>query len=213
MHAVRVGLAAVLGSLTLCACELGDPVGGGPVGQDTTVTLLGTPALDGFVGGNGAVLTSGGGFMGDIASVPNFGFRQFFSFAINTIPPGSTVVSATLRLFQMGAVGNPFTDLGSVVVDHVDYGTALDALDYAIAPLSIVGTLSSTDVAEYKQITVTPQVQLDVASTSPRSQFRLRWSAADFNTDGQSDYVPFVEAGQIGGNEPMLVVRYRAPAP
>jgi hypothetical protein len=100
-----------------------------------------------------------------------------------------------------------------VLADHVDFGPALDPADYAAAPLSTVGILSNTTVLEYKQITVTAQVQLDVASLSPRSQFRLRWSTADFINDLSADFVPFTEADQVGGNTPVLVVRYRAPVP
>lgn len=214
MHGRRVGLTAVMCALALGGCELGDPVGGGPGGQETTVNLASTAALDGFAGGNGAIGTASTlTLTGDISSVTNNGFRQFFSFDVSGIPAGSSIVSATLRLHQTAVSGNPYTDLGDVVVDHMDYGLSLDPGDYAAAPLAAnIGTLSTDDDFVYKQLAVASQVRADIMAPRVRSQFRLRFSTADYSNDGQSDFVQFADA-DASTNNPVLVVRYRAPVP
>ena len=214
MRGRGVGLVAVLGPLALGACELGDPVNGGPgTGADTTVNILSTPTLDGYAGSNGASGTAlAQGLTGDLLSLASVGFRQFYSFDISAIPSGSTIVSATVRLHQGGTAGSPYGLLGNVLLDHVDYGAVLEAADYAVPALSTPGTLSTNTTLEYKQLAVTAQVQADITASRTRSQFRLRFSTADFSNNGLSDHVEFTDA-EAPGNNPVLIVRYRAPVP
>ena len=54
--------------------------------------------------------------------------RQFYSFELTGIPSNASVRSATLRLYQANVEGTPYGigNLGSVIVDHVNYDTSLD---------------------------------------------------------------------------------------
>ena len=199
---------AVLGLCALVACELGGSGNGGNgPGPDVTVTLGSTASLDGWVRTDGNAQTTNG-LTGDLSVVTGQGYRQFFSFDLSTIPPGSTVTSATLRLYQAFVIGSPYTELGSVAVDHLDYGDMLCCGDYDAAALASAGTLSSDASVGYKQLVVTARVQADLAAARTRTQFRLRFSAADFTNDGGSDNAQFNEAEAPGGNLPQLVVTY-----
>jgi hypothetical protein len=208
----------LLGVCALAACELGEAptggLGGGGGGEQMTVTLSSLASLDGWIRTDGNGATAGGqGLTGDLGTVANQGYRQFYSFDLSSIPAGSQIVSATLRLYQATVVGAPYTELGNVIVDHVDYGPTLEGTaDFGVAPLAgNVGTLSSAATAEYKTLVVTARVQADVSALRTRSQYRLRFSTADFSNDAGSDFVQFTEAESPGGNNPQLVVIYREP--
>ena len=201
--------ALVLGAATLGGCGSG---GGddGPV----TVGLGSDPALDGWVESDGTVSTAGGGpLVGDFdAFQPNVGYRQFFSFSLAGIPAGAVVTSATLQLHQQFSVGDPFANHGVVVVDHVDYGAALDAADYGGNTLTAnVGTIAPDTVNGVRTLDVTSRVQADLAAARTRSQYRVLWSVLDTDNDGVNDYVQFTDAeNSINGlgTVPVLLVTY-----
>ena len=122
--------------------------------------------------------------------------RQFFSFDFSNIPTTATVDPAILRLYQAPQVGAPFNDLGSVVVDHVDYGTTLDNPpgDYDGGLLALMGVFSTSATTGYQTLNVTTQVASDLASMRGYSQYRLRFSPLEINNDTDPDYVQFTDA-------------------
>ena len=210
--AVRGAIAAA-GMVTFAAmASCGkSPAAPGPA---TTLTLSSTASLDGWIQSNGTVVADGGGpLVGDFElQKPGVGYRQFYSFDLSTLPAGATIVSATLRLYQVSAVGAPFTLLGNVLVDHVNVGTSLDAADYnAVALTSNLGILSNAGTAGYKTLNVLVAVQADRAANRTRAQFRLRMSLLDSNNDGKNDYVTFTdfEDSCCAVNQPpQLVIEY-----
>ena len=210
------GFSATIGLCALLACELDTGAtgpGNGPgTGPEVTVNLLSTAGLDGYVRSDGNSGTTGGpAITGDLdAVVPAVGFRQFYSFDLSSLPAGSNITSATLRLYQASLGGNPYVDLGNVIVDHVDYGAALGAAAYNVTALaSNVGVLSSDATIAYKTLVVTARVQADVAATRTRAQFRLRFSTTDSNNDAGSDFAQFTDAEFPGASVPILEVKYR----
>ncbi|MGH7701129.1 MAG: hypothetical protein ACREMJ_11510 [Gemmatimonadales bacterium] len=213
-----------IGSLTavaLCAslgCELEDGGGGnGGGGPELTVTLPSDSLLDGWIRDEGNFQRTGSQvIVGDVVvGGVSRGHRGFYSFDISVIPSGSTVTSATLRLYQFNFAGSPYAELGNVVVDHLDYGATIGGLeDYsATAFVSGMGPLSTNTTVEYKTLGVTARVQADVAAGRTRSQYRLRFSNADFSNDGSADFVQFSDAEFFTADVPQLVVKYREPAP
>jgi hypothetical protein len=219
MRAARVGLVALLGSLALWACELGDPVDGGSgggLGPEQTVTLSSTGTLDGWVRVDGTLQETGTQVIVGDADVTGFSraTRGFYSFPLATIPAGATVTSAELRVNQIFVTGTPYGSLGSVVADHVDYGATLDASDYNNATLlaSSIGTVSVNTALGFKSLFVTARVQADVAAPRPRAQFRLRFSGAESNNNGSGDYAQFTDGEYaLAASRPQLVVKYRVP--
>lgn len=185
-----------------------------PTGPTETLTIVATSSLDGWVTSSGAVQTAAGGPMtGDAdALTPGVSFRQFYSFDLSGVPAGAEVELATLRLYQASSAGTPYTSLGNVVVDHVNYGALLTAAAFdQTAIASSIGVLSSNATIEYKTLAVTSAVQDDVSIGRARSQFRLRMSIIGSDNDGTNDSVTFSDAelSCCLGQPPQLVITYR----
>lgn len=118
--------------------------------------------------------------VGDNAT--NLYVRGFFSFDISSIH--STIVSATLRLYQTLSTGAPY-DLGNLIVDHVNYGTLeANVTDFNGNDLTRgLASTSDSDNSEWKEFDVKAAVQADIDARNT-SQFRVR-----FNTNTDSDGV------------------------
>jgi len=175
----------------------------------TTVTLNSTFGVDGFVTSGGSVVTWTQAMAGD--TVVDTGVRGFVSFDIGTLPSGSNIISATLRIYQEAVNGAPYTDLGNLLVDHLDYGGTLVGADYNSAPIQAnIGTLSTDAVIEFKTLDVTLRLQDDIDNTRTRSQYRLLFP---IETDNDSvEDAAFFTSANIGGNTPELVVTYESVA-
>ncbi|MDH5487739.1 MAG: hypothetical protein OEY53_09590, partial [Gammaproteobacteria bacterium] len=134
---------------------------------------------------------------GDVEEFPGIStaYRQFYSFDLAKIPLGTIVTAAILRLYQASVSGLPYDGtMGSVVVDHVNYGTALEGTDFAAATLlGNAGTLSRDANLGYKILEVTGQMESDLNNARLRSQYRLRFSLSDANLDDNDDYVQYTD--------------------
>lgn len=169
---------------------------------DVTPIVIGsTQDMDGFITFDGATYTAtvngGAPRTGDDESfLAGSIARQFFSFDLSNIPTDVSVNAATLRLYQMApTVGAPFSVLGSVLADHVDYGAALDASDGDFDNLlGLIGTLSTNDSPGYRTLNVAAQVKSDLAGGLGHSQYRLRFSPVEINNNSSSDYVQYTDA-------------------
>jgi hypothetical protein len=201
-------------SLALSACGGGGALAGG--GETLALVASSVPAEDGVVLSDQTVRTDGVfPQVGDLG-MPGSSFvgRQFFSFDLSAVPPGSIVTSAVLRLDVFIVVGEPFTSLGSVVVDHLDYGT-LDFNDFAARALTEgLGPLATDPSLGAKTLDVTAVVALDVARGRTRSQFRLRFWPKESDGDISNDFASFAEAEAAvtgNGQPPALALLLRVP--
>jgi hypothetical protein len=138
----------------------------------------------------------------------NTGCRGFVSFDIGSIPPGATIISATLRMYQEAVNGRPYADLGNIMVDHIDYGSTLDGADYSLLALKeAIGTISNNAALEFKILDVTESLQDDMDHGRTRSQYRLLFPT---QTDNDSvEDAAFFTSANIGGHTPELVVTYQ----
>jgi hypothetical protein len=189
--------------------------GGSGDGGSVTIRILGDPALDGIILTDGTAVAAGGGpATGDIdAVVPGVGGRVLYSFPLGAIPPGATLQSVTLELHQRLVIGTPYATHGVVVLDHLDYGPALDFGDFNLVALAPSFAVASADTTlGMKSVTVTAQVLADLAAARPNSQYRLRFSTLDTNNDGANDVAGWEDAELSGGSpvgsEPKLIVTY-----
>jgi len=161
-----------------------------------TLSIESVYGLDGWVRSDGdANWDRGGPLTGDMdADYPGLWYRQFYSFDISIIPIGNAIEKASILLYQANYNGDPYAELGNVIVDHVDYGDSLTSDDYNSMPLTgNIGTLSDNLTIEYKTLDVTACVQADYTAGRQYSQFRLRFSLLDGNNDGTNDYVNFTD--------------------
>lgn len=166
--------------------------------------------VDGWVIFSGLVDTGQGVSAGDADS--NVSIRGFAGFDISSIQ-GKTILSATLRFYQVSAamIGAPYVDLGSVIVDHVTFGSSLDVSDHSGGTLTgNIGTISTNATTEFKTLDVIGFVQADINAGRTSSQYRTRFTT-DTNSDNGQDSNGFEDAENSGstGNRPELVVTYR----
>jgi DNA-binding beta-propeller fold protein YncE len=120
-----------------------------------------------------------------------------YSFDIADIPASATIASAILRLYQCEVQGLPYTSLGNVIVDQMNYGDVFDPFGSAYSGGAValnIGTLSTTASLGYRSLSVTARVQSDLSASRERSQYRLLFSTQDFDFDGNDDFVQFTDA-------------------
>lgn len=208
-HARLTLFAFIAGALAVSGC------GGSDGASDVTVTLLSAAGLDGTIVMNGA--PSGVSVTGAVIQVgdtpvlgTDLAVRGFLSFSRAAIPPGATLVSATLRLHQSFVFSTPYATLGSVFVDHVDLGAGLDFTDATSPALSdSFGILSSDTSIAYHTLDVTAQVAADISAGRSYTEFRLHMLVGA-DADGTEDITHWDdgEDGLGSGNVPQLVVVY-----
>ena len=134
--------------------------------------------------------------------------RGFVSFDISSIPSGKVIDEANLRLYQGEVVGTPYSSLGSLILDHLDYGDSLGNEDLNASPVSSnIGTLTSNATVEWKDLIVTNALKADISSGRSRSQYRLRFTT---EATGADAWARFESADNYmsTGNRPQLVVKY-----
>lgn len=185
--------------------------------RQITAQLYSLAALDGNVRSDGVLSSGSCGSslicVGDSGLVDNSTYRGFISFDLSSLPPALTqVVAAELRIEQAGLFGTPYTDLGSLRLDHVNYGATLSAADFDAPVLASLGILSTSTALEFKTKSVTAAVQDDWANRaarSHRSQYRLRFFSLT-DGDGAGDYATFTP-GESASSKPRLEVTYLMP--
>ena len=168
-----------------------------------------TPVGPGGIGG-GSLL------VGDFKGV---GIRGYLGFDIQSVPADAEIVSAEVSVYLVPgpAAGLPFTKLGDMIVDYVDYGIVLEAQDYANTAVlqENIGTLASVLEEGVRSLDVTQQLEdarLVAAAPNgrPKVQFRLRFLQED-SGDLQMDAIfingldDLFEVGVV----PTLRVQYR----
>lgn len=210
------GLALVIASVVLAG---GCGSGGSrntPSGDLVSLLAPGVAAEDGVVLSNFTVQTNGvlppTGDLDEPGSATRA--RQFLSFDLSGVPAGSIVTSAVIRLDLFVVVGTPFTSLGNVTMDHVDFGT-LDGNDFAARALEEdIGMAATSEALGPRSIDVTDAVNLDVARGRNRSQFRLRFTPRESDGDFANDFASFAEADAAtsgNGQAPVLALVLRLP--
>ncbi len=185
--------------------------GSGP--QHGSVEIPSIASMDGHVRSNGFVSTSGTMLLtGDCDQIFNgVGFRQFYSFDISSIPKDIDIINATLYLYMANVSQSPFSNHGNVTVDHLDYGSSLDATDYDTGAIqSDIGVLANNYILEYKALDVTSSVQNDYSFMRTHSQYRIRFSIQDSDSDSETECVSFNDAEDSFSlnKPPKLIVQY-----
>ena len=169
--------------------------------------LTSEPTLDGWIRSDGELdARTGEPGVGDLADGQEI--RTFFSFDISGVPPDAEIESAILRFRQVFARGFILA-FNPLLIEHVDYGAALDAADFALLPLSSPAPFQLNDLNLVRQVDVTILIQQDVQANRARSQFRLRMTAGT-NGPGIDDFAA-IETGDNTyrtGDRPELEIMF-----
>ena len=152
--------------------------------------------------------------------------RSYFSFDISVIDSGSSINSAELHIYQSLSVGDGQEDVfpqwtgvpgGETlfcIADHIDYGTALDTMDWTAGdhgdPQTIetnIGLVSNNAGLGYKVLSGLGYcVQEDLNTARGRTQFRVRFPI-DTDDDKDSDFLDFFP-GDSDSLKPYLEVDF-----
>jgi len=115
----------------------------------------------------------------------------------------------TLRVYQVATAGDPYANLGDLVVLSADIGDTLDASDWDAGTYGTARTLSTTVALGWKTVDVTDAVVADLASARPRSQFRIQFISNPLNGSDDWTHLEDGDNSHDTGNLPQLVVTYK----
>jgi hypothetical protein len=208
----------------ICSFKFDDCGGGG--GEPVTVTFESIAAEDGYVremGENsdvgGIAVANGTGKLGLRLGDNRFDaqIKTVVSFDTSSIPAGSTIQSATLRLRRKRVINtNPFISFGTALVDVKTGGfsgnDALQASDFeAPADAVAVATMSSPAAFNDYSEGALSAAGLAAINTGGKTQLRVAFTLDD-NDNGTLDLIGFRGGeAQFTHSRPLLVVTYVAP--
>ncbi len=179
-------------------------------------SIYATASLDGDCYGSGSCDSQSTTLqVGDLATAPtDSGFRSFVSFDLTGIPAGVVADEARVIISKEGITVNPY-DLGSMSLEHVNYGDSLSGDDYDTPVLADLGIFDSASAPAtgYLASDVTSALNDDLANREvrgDRSQYRLRFPVEN-SDNGNSDYVSFTASEGPEGQRPFLNVVYYLP--
>jgi hypothetical protein len=184
-----------------------------------TVFLAAESAFEGTLGQGGVPAEQAAGLtVGDREGSALPGpLKAFLSFSLNSIPANAIITHAEVRLHMIAVTGTPFTSLGNLLLDHVNYGPQFPPAAAYVGPthtiLANVATLATDPALGFKTASVTFSVTSDRSAGRTRSQFRVRFEDADSDGNGDPTNVLFQDAEQAGGagSVPLLTVTYDVP--
>ena len=164
--------------------------------------------MDGYVGKDGTTDTGTNILVG---KKETGSARGFISFDLSGVPAGANITKATLRVYQVGAAGEPFVGNNLIVLDNLDFGGTLDAQDYQLrAESSGFATLSENADTEWKEVDITDVFMENHQMGLTRSQYRLRSSNETGGVTDQAELVTFESANNSSGTgyTPVVIIEY-----
>lgn len=170
--------------------------------------------LDGHVTSDGMVCTTCKSLIVGDDTLFTRSYRALFSFDLNALPPDTTAITtASLNLYQSACVGSPFSKLGLLRADSVDFGPTIEPFDYSAPQAGSGGSIASSCMPRWISATVTSSVAADFANRATqqmgRSQFRIRFTGSLF-PDAIADQV-HIASHLDSDHAPYLRVTYEYP--
>jgi hypothetical protein len=183
--------------------------------QPETVTLRSDGALDGLVINDGSSSTSqdivaGNGDLDETTGEQVA--RGFMSFNLSDIPSSAVVESVELRFHQKKVQGDPYGKLGSLLLEHVNYGGTLDASAFDTPALDSAMLEKETGAGAWYVMTddtIARWVEKALSGGESRFQLRLQF-AQETDGDGDEDWIAVTPGGGILGssNSPQLTITF-----
>lgn len=172
-----------------------------------TKTLAAEAELDGFRTSNGR-----GNNVSEIKIGRNKEYvaRGFLTFPTPDSFSANDVKSATLRIYRDTNQGD-IKSLGKLLIDHLNYGTALDDTDFAMPALVANFTeIKDPPDSAIVEIDVTDQIKDDLSNARSYSQYRIHFEEEIRSDVGNGDFV-FIESGEDflnSGYPPQIIIKY-----
>lgn len=182
--------------------------------QSQTVTLNSQAALDGYLLNNGTGSASGEILVGNgplVQEGTQLVARGFLSFDLASIPAGATIESVRLEFYQLQIVGDPYQTLGNLALDHVDYGSSLEASAYdrpALHSAVLAQMVMPNSWYILADPTITLWVEENLTAGRGRLQLRLRF-AQETDSDQDRDLVVLTSGEGPADQAPRLTIVYR----
>ncbi|MFC2036665.1 FHA domain-containing protein [Chloroflexota bacterium] len=184
-------------------------------GGPGSVTVESDASLDGYRANNSSgsrrhdILVGNGDIVDPTGELV---WRGFMSFDLSSIPSGADITNVELRFFQAKVGGDPYGKLGNLVLEHVDYGSSLDASAYDTAAMDSAMLAQQPNPGAWYILsdpTLADWVGKDLAAGRSRFQLRLRF-AQETDGDGEEDYTGIESADNFfgTGNIPVVIVSY-----
>jgi hypothetical protein len=192
-----LGASVLAGATLACGSSSNRPTAPKPTEADTVAA---TPALTGYVyafpstyGNHRNWFGNDTALVGDNnTNVYGATMRAVLTFALPAIPTGATLQAATLGVTQCRVDSNPFTALGTVIADHLVPTAAPDSATYDTTAMATnVATVAASPTTTPATVDLTTSVAADYAAGNATSQYRLRFSPRETDTDHVSKDVAF----------------------
>lgn len=135
-------------------------------------------------------------------------YRSFLEFDLSSIPATASITNAVLYAYQSNVQGSPYSSLGSLAYDSLNYGAALTSAAYSQKELDIpsycppcaafickfvIGggkpLLSSSSTLGWKATNISSALQGALAAR--KLQLRFQFSTKDTDNDAAQDWVTF----------------------
>jgi pSer/pThr/pTyr-binding forkhead associated (FHA) protein len=183
--------------------------------QPQTAELKSEASLDGFRTNDGRGSTSDDILVGNGEIIQPGGevvARGFMSFAVSGIPAGASIESAELRFYQSEVTGDPYSKLGGLVLEHVNYGSRLDDNAFNTPAVDSAKLGDQLPAGQWYILggpALVSWIQGDVDAGQGRTQMRVRFSI-ETDGDGEEDWIAIQPGGSFLGSSkaPVLVITY-----
>ncbi len=147
----------------------------------------------------------------DINSYTNREVRAFTGFNLESIPENGNITSATLFL-NSDKVEGQASEIEPILMDHIDYGSFIDSLDYD--GCNVYSNAFNSFNTESGWMRFNIKDELDYAFNNPKSWvkdssdkwFQIRLRPSTISTDYQTDKALFYSADET--NKPYLFIVY-----
>jgi hypothetical protein len=186
------------------------------VAEPETTILVSQMKLDGYVINDGSASATEEIFVGNGEINPGAGelvSRGFMSFDLSSIPSGATIEQMEIRFYQLQVQGDPYETLGNLILDHVDYGDALDGSAFDAPALDSALLAQQTRPNEWYVLSdpsLLSWLLRDLRDGRTRFQLRLRFDQ-ELDGDGDEDWIAVAAGdGALGPrNAPQIIVTFR----
>lgn len=184
-----------------------------PLNQELTTTITSNLYLDGSVSlGGTAAMEEDMGWVFTGHWNPLIPIRAFFSFDLTAVPKAAKISRALVRIYKTSDGGDPYR-LGYLILDHLDYGSALDSSDFSLEASKSYARNVTFHVIGWYEEDVTDSVIADKSANKTYSQFRLRRSNETADGDGFNCLDNWVSGNKSQGlgapdQRPQLVITY-----